>query len=261
MCVQIFMSTTPPMPTTVDEAIQTLSTCDERTFLEATLACVRKRKVNDDSAYKPVLSALKKARRVLPANVCTRIRGQIAPMLAARKALTQELNDIPVDEIYGDQRAERLADIEELRRRIKEIDGTLRVARKALRTAEKYERFPEKAEVMTTEGPAIIMVNYLDGDLGVRWPGHKMHSQVHTVSIDDVWFSADFPDDDVEVPAFLRPSQPAEVCVQRAMCCRSLCCLQDSGSDLRDTPVIGCPVPNTPGPSLLLQARRPQATL
>ena len=103
---------------------------------------------------------------------------------------------------------------------------------------------------MTTEGPAIIMINYLDGDLGVRWPGHEKPSEVHTVSIDDVWFSADFHDDDVDVPAFLRPSQPAEVCVPRVMCCRSLCFLHESDSDLSDTLIIGSPEPNSPGPSL-----------
>jgi hypothetical protein len=241
------------MPKNIEEAMETLTTCDERTFLEATLACVRKRKRHDDTRenYTRVLRALKKVRRELPANVCTRIRRQIASLSARRKTARQELRDIPVDELYGDQREERRAEVKELQLEIADIDRKLREVRRWLRDAEKYERFPENAEVMTTEGPAIIMINYLDGDLGVRWPGHEKPSEVHTVSIDDVWFSADFPDDDVDVPAFLRPSQPAEVCVPRVMCCRSLCFLQDSSdSDLSDTPIIGSPEPNSPGPSL-----------
>ena len=55
-------------------------------------------------------------------------------------------------------------------------------------------KFPEGTEIMTTLGPAEIVKNYGCEDIGVRWHKGNDPFSVFTISEEDAWLLADYPD-------------------------------------------------------------------
>ena len=60
----------------------------------------------------------------------------------------------------------------------------------------KRERFLPGTEVMTTEGPAVVVTRYPDGDYAITWDGNSGPQEVYTVRPEDIWLSAEWPDHD-----------------------------------------------------------------